>query len=117
MLKTVIENDKYGKSQTRYYLTQGDSCTIYTTPYKDGERLSVDLVIKCVFKLSNDEYKQEFEKELELDGDKFVLKLTHEETSGFDIATHIYEIEYTLAGGEVQTPHQWKFDIINQIVE
>lgn len=115
MFKAVIETDKYGKSQTHYYLTQGDSCTIYSTPYKDGEKLSIDAVEKCLFKLSNSEYEQEFEKELVAENDKFVLRLTHDETQNFEIAKHIYEIEYTLVGGAVQTPNQYTFEIIDQI--
>ena len=115
MFKAVIETDRYSRSQTHYYLTQGDSCTIYSTPYKDGEKLSIDAVEKCIFKLSNQDYQQEFEKELIAEQDKFVLRLTHDETTNFSIDTHIYEIEYTLVGGAVQTPNQWRFDIVDQI--
>lgn len=117
MLKAVIEKDKYGNSQTHYYLTQGDSCTIYAIPYKDGERLSIDQITKCVFKLSDTDYNQEYKKELTRGEDKFILKLTTEETSLFTIDEHYYEFEYTLLGGEVQTPNQWKFDIVDQIIE
>ena len=52
-----------------------------------------------------------------LEGDKFVLRLTHDETSKFAIETHMYEIEYTLLGGAVNTPNQWKFDITDQIYQ
>ena len=115
MLKAVVEKDKYGRNQTRYYLTQGDSCTIYARPYKNGALLPVENVEKCIFKLSDGDYKQEFTKELVLEDDKFVLRLGTEETSLFAVDTHYYEIEYTLVGGEVQTPNQWKFDIVDQI--
>jgi hypothetical protein len=115
MFKAVIEEDKQGRSQTHYYLTQGDSCVIYATPYKDGAKLPVDMVEKCLFKFSDSDYAEEFEKELELDGDKFVLRLTTEETAELSVDTHYYEVEYTLAGGAVQTPNQWKFDILDQI--
>ena len=115
MLRAIIEKDKYGRNQTHYTLTQGDSCTIYAKPYKDGALLPVENVEKCIFKLSDGDYKQEFSKELVLEGDKFVLRLVSEETSLFVVDSHIYEIEYTLTGGEVQTPNQWKFDIVDQI--
>lgn len=117
MFKSVKETDKYERAQTRYYLTQGDSATIRSTPYKDGEKLSVANVEKCIFKLSDSDYNEEFRKEMVLEGDKFVLRLTSDETGKFSIDTHIYEIEYTLVGGTVNTPNQWKFDIIDQIVE
>lgn len=117
MFKAVVETDKYSNSQTRYYLTQGDTCTIYATPYKDGEKLSLDSVTKCIFKLSDTSYEQEFEKELTRGDDCFILKLTHDESSSFEITRHIYEFEYTLVGEEVATPNQWYFEILDQIAE
>lgn len=116
MFKAVKETDKYDVSQTHFYLTQGDSATIYSTPYKDGVLLEPELVEKCVFKLSTQEYIEEFSKELVFQEGKFVLRLTSDETSKFAIGKHIYEIEYTLAGGTTNTPNQWKFDILDQIV-
>lgn len=115
MFKAVKETDKLGNAQTHYYLTQGDSCTIRSTPYKNGEMVDVSEVQSCRFKLGNLDHKQEFEKELVLSGDHFVLKLTHEDTKDFDVAQHLYEIEYTMTDGDVQTPHSWKFDITDQI--
>lgn len=116
MFKSVIETDRYGRSQTKYYLTQGDSATIYATPYKDGEKLALGKIEKCLFKLSNYTYKEEFQKEMVSDGEKFVLRLTPEETAKFKVDTHFYEIEYTLIGGAVNTPNQWKFVVTDQIV-
>lgn len=115
MFKSVIETDSYEKNQVHYYLTQGDSCTICARPYRDGQAMGANDVEKCVFKLSNEDYKEEFSKELEKVGEKFVLNLTGEDTKSLSVGTHIYEIEYTLAGGAVQTPNQWKFDILSQI--
>ena len=63
------------------------------------------------------DYVEEFRKEMQLEDDKFVLRLTSEETSKFTIDTHLYEIEYTLVGGAINTPNQWKFDILDQIIE
>lgn len=117
MFRAKIEEDKtFDKKQTHYYLTQGDSCVIYATPYKDGEKLPLDYVERCVFKLSNDANILEFEKELVLEGEKFVLRLTHEETTEFTVEDHTYEIEYTLIGGAVQTPNRWTFTIEDQII-
>lgn len=115
MLRAIVEKDKYGRNQIHYILTQGDSCTIYAKPYKDGALLPVENVEKCIFKLSDGDYKQEFSKELVLEGDKFVLRLETEETSLFVVDKHYYEIEYTLVGGAVNTPNQWKFDVDAQI--
>ena len=117
MFKSVVEKDKYGRNQKRYYLTQGDSCVIYAIPYQDGQALPLDQVEKCIFKLSDSDYKQEFTKELSVFDGHFRLVLTSEETKNFAVDTHIYEFEYTLVGGAVQTPNQWKFDIIDQIIE
>ena len=117
MFKAVKETDKYGKVQTHFYLTQGDTCVIRSTPYKDGQKLSADQVEKCLFKLSDTEYVEQFQKEMVSEDNKFVLRLTHDETSKFAIETHIYEIEYTLLGGAVNTTDQWKFEVIDQIYQ
>ena len=117
MFKAEKETDKFGNVQTHYYLTQGDSCTITSTPYKNGEMVDVSEITGCKFKLATLEYKKEFEKELSLSGDHFVLKLTHEDTKNLLVNQHLYEIEYTMTDGDVQTPHSWKFDILNQISE
>ena len=115
MFKSVKETDKYGNEQTHYYLTQGDSCTITSTPYKDGEMVDVSEVSECKFKLASLDYNKEFGKDLYLSGDHFVLKLTHEDTKDWAVGQHIYEIEYLMKDDDVQTPHSWKFDIVNQI--
>lgn len=115
MFRALKETDKYERSQTHYWLTQGDSCTITAKPYKNGEAVDVSKISKCIFKLASIGYEKEFEKELELVSDHFVLKLTHEDTSSWSVGSHLYEIEYVMADGDVQTPHSWKFDILNQI--
>lgn len=117
MFKAVIEKDKYNNSQTHYYLTQGDSCTIYAIPYKDGAKMPIANIEKCIFKLSDTDYNQEFLKELVRDSERFILRLTSKETALFSVDTHYYEFEYTLTGGEVHTPNQWKFDVVDQIIE
>lgn len=118
MFKSREETDKRGCKQLYYYLTQGDSCTIYATPKNNnGDKLPISDFQKCVFKLSNIDYEQEFIKELTTLGDDFVLRLTAEETQNFSIDVHMYEFEYTLTSGEVQTPNQYKFEILPQIVK
>ena len=117
MFKSVVELDKFENEQKHYYLTQGDSCTITATPYRDGEKVDVSEVAKCVFKLATLDYKREFTKELSLSGDHFVLKLRHDDTKDWSVGQHYYEIEYTMTDDDVQTPHSWKFDILNQIQE
>ena len=117
MFKSVIEIDKFGNEQKHYYLTQGDSCTITATPYKGDEKVDVSEVAECNFKLATLDYKKEFSKKLELAGDHFVLKLTHDDTKDWSVSQHYYEIEYTMIDNDVQTPHSWKFDILNQITE
>ena len=73
MFKREIETDKFGNNQAHFYLTQGDSCTIYSTPYKNGEKLPVSEVEKCIFKLSNSDYVEEFRKEMQLEDDNDAL--------------------------------------------
>lgn len=116
MLKKVIETDKLEFNQAHFYLTQGDSATIYSYPKKDGELIDFELIEKCLFKLSNSDYKEIFTKELIKDTDKFILELTHEDTTSIPVDTYIYEIEYTFVDGTVNTPNQWKFDILEQII-
>ena len=118
MFKSQPEPTNNFGQQIHYYLTQGDSCTIYATPKDNsGKNLPTSDFEKCVFKLSNTDYEQEFVKELTILGDDFVLRLTAEETQGFSIVEHMYEFEYTLKSGEVQTPNQYKFEILPQIVK
>lgn len=116
MFKYIKETDKYGKQQVKYYLTQGDSLVLYARAFKNGEPIPFSQIEKCIFKLSSISYEKEFEKELVGEGDKYVLRLSSEETKSFEAGSHIYEIEYTLLGGAVQTPNQWKFIVLDQIV-
>ena len=117
MFKAQKEPTNNMGEQIHYYLTQGDSCTIYATPRDNkGQKLPISDFKKCVFKLSNMDYEQEFSKELTTLGEDFVLRLTAEETQNFSVTTHIYEFEYILTSNEVQTPNQHKFDILPQIV-
>ena len=118
MFKSQKEPTNNMGEQIHYYLTQGDSCTIYATPRNNnGDPLPISDFSKCVFKLSDMDYVQEFSKDLDIIGGEFVLRLTAEETQNFSVATHIYEFEYILTSGEVQTPNQHKFDILHQIVK
>ena len=87
MFKSVVEKDKYGRNQTRYYLTQGDSCVIYVKPYKNGQALPLDQIEKCVFKVSNEDYKQEFSKDLQVVDDYLKLLLTSQETNKLSVDT------------------------------
>lgn len=114
MFKSVKEQDSFKNTQTHYYLTQGDTCTITATPYKNGELIGVD---SCKFRLATQDYKQVMEKSMGegLNGSR-VLTLSSTETASLSAGSYIYEIEYTI-GNEVQTPHSWKFDIVKQITE
>lgn len=116
MFKAVKEIDRYGKQQTHYYLTQGDSCTIYARPIQSGQLVPMENIEKCLFKISDSAYTQELLKECYIQEDKFVLKLTPEESSKLEVGLHIYEFEYTLVGGDIATPNQWKFNIVDQII-
>ena len=116
MFKSTKEQDGYKNTQTHYYLTKGDSCTITATPYKNGASVASS-VSKCMFKLGNSAYELEKEIEMErtIDGNSFVLNLTHAISATLAVGQYNYEIEYTMTDGSVQTPHAWKFDIIKEI--
>ena len=137
MFKSVKEQDSFKNTQTHYYLTQGDSCTITATPYKNGEVVNDGK--SCKFRLATSDYKllamnQVDEKGNEVLGEDkkpinllpiempegstgFVLNLTSDLTARIPAGSYIYEIEYTMENDEVQTPHSWKFDIIKQITK
>ena len=123
MFKSMKEQDGYGVVQTRYYLTKGDSCKITATPQKNGE-LITNSVTKCVFKLATNNYAmlqtalngtRIFPIDMTKNGDGFVLNLSSNITKEIPVGSYIYEIEYTLSDGSVQTPHSWKFDIVKEI--
>lgn len=119
MLKVKKETDDIYGVQVHFFLTRGDSCYIYITPKKNGQPISFDLIDKCVFKLSTLQNVLEFEKELELasSGDKYLLRLTPEETYNFKVGSHIYEIKYKLNDEEdMNTANRWTFDITPTIL-
>lgn len=114
-----VESDKYGKKQVRYFLTQGDSCGIISTP-KDsqGQAIDVSLIYKVLFKIYNndDTHTCIFHKEMTLyDDTKYLFRLTSAENT-FALGRYKYEIEYTFTDGSVNTPNQWYFEITEQAI-
>lgn len=117
MFKSVKEQDSFKNTQTHYYLTQGDSCVITSTPYRNGELVSTGEIEQCMFKLATSDYKLKFSKPMTVSQNgSYVLTLTSDETELLNAGSYIYEIEYTI-DGEDYTPHSWKFDIVKQITE
>jgi len=113
------EEDKYGKPQVHYWLTQGDTCGIISTP-KDEEGNIVDpsLIGEVKFKLYRNDSTREciFEKTMtRYETNKYLFKLLSVENT-FDLGKYKYEIEYTFLDGDVNTPNQWYFEIIEQAV-
>ena len=118
MFRAVEERDNNGEKIIHYYLTQGDSCKIYSHPKtKDGEKVPLENVEKCIFKLSTPDYIEEFSKELVPFDDCMALRLTSEESNEFRLGHHRYEFEYKFLGGDVETTNIGKFDIEPQIKE
>ena len=118
MFRSVKTQDSYGNKQTHYYLTQGDSCKITSTPYKDGVVLTSG-ISNCYFKLATLNYVaiKDFEKikmEKSTQGDFYELKLSGAQTEKLEPGQYRYEIEYELTDG-VATTNAWKFDILPQI--
>jgi len=120
MFRVTTETDKtYNKKQWRFWLTQGDSCTIRAIPKDDnGNLLDNDDIEKCRFTLADDDNVIVLEKDnLPYEDGKYVLRLTSEDTFPLDTDTYTYEFEYTLVGGEVHTPNRYKFEITDQNIE
>lgn len=116
MFKAIKETDnKFKTQQTHYYLTQGDSCKITSTPYKGGEVLKSG-ISKCTFKLADSNYSKKLEKTVTVaTGDAYVFTLSSDDTKTLTPGQYVYEIEYTMTDNSVQTPNSWKFDILPQI--
>ena len=51
------------------------------------------------------------------DNNKYMLNFMPDESATLEVGRYNYEIEYTLFDGGVNTPNQWRFDIIAQGVE
>lgn len=111
------EIDRFGKTQTRYWLTQGDSFGIIARPIDaEGNVVDSSLIQKVMFKLVRPEdhiiiFQKAFESYNE---GKFILRGLSSETSDIPVRQYNYEIEYTFTDGSVNTPNQWRFCIIPQ---
>lgn len=117
MLYSTIKTNKYGDSQISFYLTQGDTADFTAIPKtKDGEVLDLSLIEKCLFKLSDENWKEIFVKPFEASEDGFKIRLESEETAKIPVGDYIYEVEYTFADGSVNTPNQSAFSIMDQII-
>lgn len=117
MLYTETKTNKYGDTQINFYLTQGDTANFVATPMSDGALIDLSLISKCVFKLSDDSYKQVFAKDFTKTEDGFSVRLESEDTATIPVGSYIYEIEYTFVDGSVNTPNQSNFEILDQIIK
>lgn len=115
MFFSETTTDKYGNSQKKFYLTQGDTATFKSTPKKNGELINFDLIEKCMFKISDSDYTEIFSKEFTKDTDVFTVTLESEETATLSVDKLIYEIEYTFTDGTVNTPNQGVLEILDQV--
>lgn len=118
MLYSEQTTTKYGGKQVKFYLTQGDTAEFTAVPkMSDGSLVDLSTITKCVFKLSDDAYKEVFSKEFTATDEGFVVRLESEETATIPVASYIYEIEYTFEDGTVNTPNQSSFEILDQIIK
>lgn len=118
MLYSEQTTTKYGGKQVNFYLTQGDTADFTAVPKKsDGSLVNFSDIAKCLFKLSDDNYKQIFVKEFTQEEDGYHIRLESEETTQIPVGDYIYEIEYTFTDGTVNTPNQSSFSILDQIVK
>ena len=115
MFSSETTTDRYGNSQKNFYLTQGDTATIKSTPTRSGELVDFDLISKCLFKLADADYNELFQKEFSREASDYSVTLESTETAGLPIDTLIYEIEYTFTDGTVNTPNQGDFVILDQV--
>lgn len=120
MFKWKVEEDKYESEQIRYYLTQGDTCGLKFRPInpETGEAVSHALISRILFKLYKNDSSREciYHKEFSyLDNEYWLFKMLSEENT-FAVGRYKYEIEVTMLDGDVNTPNQWYFEIIEQAV-
>lgn len=119
MVYSIKEIDDFGKEQLHYYIKQGDSFSIYSTPIRDGEVLSSSLIESCVFVLGTLSHKKVLEKNMELltsaTKTTYALSLSSEETSLLSSGQYLYEIRYRLNSGFKDTTNAWKFDVQKEI--
>ena len=119
MFKAIKELDKFKNYQTHYYLTQGDSCVITSTPMRNGEIVKSGIE-ECKFKFADSSYEQIFSIVMTPDtsgNGTYVAKITTSYTHNRAPGQYFYEIEYKMTDGSIQTPNSWKFDILPQIRE
>ena len=118
MLYSTTTKTKYGGEQMSFYLTQGDTAEFTAVPkLSDGSLVDLSTITKCVFKVSDDAYRETFSKEFTKTETGFVVRLESEETATIPVATYIYEVEYTFEDGTVNTPNQSSFEILDQIIK
>nr|DAK86197.1 MAG TPA: hypothetical protein [Caudoviricetes sp.] len=119
MLYSENTTTKYGGKQIKFYLTQGDTANFTAVPKKsDGSTVDLSIIEKCMFKLSDDAYKEVFQKEFTKNENGFFeIRLESEETAKIPVGDYIYEIEYTFTDGTVNTPNQSQFSILDQIIQ
>lgn len=118
MLYSEQITTKYGSKQIRFYLTQGDTAEFTAVPkMSDGTLADLNIITKCMFKLSDDSFKSVFAKEFTKTDSDFRVRLESEDTATIPVGSYIYEVEYTFADGTVNTPNQASFEILDQIVE
>lgn len=118
MFANKVEVDDFGKNQKRYFLTQGDSCSIISVP-KDDEGRTVDftLISQCKFKIMDKKtFYIEFEKVMPLEQNVggYIFNFLATESVALKPAVHRYEIEYTLEDGGVNTTNSYFFEILPQ---
>ena len=126
MFKAIKEIDEFNQEQTHYYLTQGDSCKITSTPKIDGVVVPISKIEKCVFKIAN--LSRKLVKEIQLqpndESNFYVLSITSDISEALLPTQYVYEIEYTMEKNnpndesekaEIHTTNAWKFDILKQI--
>lgn len=118
MLYSTVKQNKYGDEQIQFYLTQGDTANFKAVPkLDDGTLVDLALISKCMFKLSDDAYREVFSKQFEKNAEDFTVRLESNETAQIPVGEYIYEVEYTFTDGTVNTPNQASFEILDQIIE
>lgn len=117
MFKAIKEIDEFNQEQIHYYLTQGDSCKITSTPYIDDMIVPSSKIKKCVFKIANLSKKliKEIDFNLVEGSNVYALEITSAISKELPPTQYVYEVEYIMSNDDVYTPNSWKFDIIKQI--
>ena len=120
MINYKIKTDKYGNELVNYVVLKGDTFVMSLSLSSNGEIVSRETIEKVVYKQADEDYVEVYSNEFEYDEElqRYIMEIPSNVTSEFsEDITYVYEIEVTMAGGNVITPTQAKIQFTSEIVK